>query len=242
MRMILPALLPQFVTTRRFQANGKDRVSQEMLAIPRFASLAALLLAGAAMFAPAAPASAEQAVNAPAPAIVVPAKGHHETANFAGGCFWGVEGVFSHVMGVISTTSGYVGGTAATAGYGTVSTGTTGHAESVKVVFDPAQVNYADLLRIYFSVVADPTQLNRQGPDTCSQYRSAPFRLSPSQEEVARAYINQLSAARIYLRPIVTRIERTRAFYPAEAHHQDFMARNPTYPYIVVNDRPKVEP
>ena len=204
----------------------------------RFATIAALLLAGTTPFASA---NAEQAIKAPAPAMIEPATGRRETAIFAGGCFWGVEGVFSHVKGVISATSGYAGGKASTANYETVSTGTTGHAESVRVVFDPAQVNYADLLRIYFSVVADPTQVNRQGPDTGTQYRSALFPLSPSQEKVARAYIAQLSAAHVYARPIATRIEPRRAFFPAEAHHQDFMARNPTYPYVVVNDRPKVE-
>lgn len=183
----------------------------------------------------------EQVVKAPAPVILAPVAGHRETAIFAGGCFWGVEGVFSHVKGVVSATSGYAGGKVGTADYETVSTGTTGHAESVKVVFDPAQVNYADLLRIYFSVVADPTLLNRQGPDRGTQYRTALFPLSASQDKVARAYIAQLSSAHVYSRPIVTRIEASRTFYPAEAYHQDFMARNPTYPYIVVNDRPKVE-
>lgn len=209
--------------------------------MPRLAPFAALLLAGAALLPSIAPANAEGAINAPVAALVEPAAGHRETAIFAGGCFWGVEGVFSHVKGVFSATSGYAGGTAATANYETVSTGTTGHAESVKVVFDPTRVNYADLLRIYFSVIADPTQVNRQGPDTGPQYRSALFPLSASQEKVARAYIAQLSAAHLYARPIATRIESNRTFYPAEAHHQDFMARNPSYPYIVYNDRPKVE-
>ncbi len=185
--------------------------------------------------------AAESTVKAPAPAMTEPVTGHRETAVFAGGCFWGVQGVFSHVKGVISATSGYAGGAASTASYETVSGGTTGHAESVRVVFDPAQVNYADLLRIYFSVVADPTQVNRQGPDTGTQYRTALFPTSPAQERVARAYIGQLSAAHTFSRPIATRIEMNRAFYPAEPYHQDFMARNPNYPYIVFNDRPKVE-
>lgn len=185
--------------------------------------------------------AAEQAIKAPAPAVLAPVSGHRETAIFAGGCFWGVEGVFSHVKGVVTATSGYTGGRAGRADYEAVSTGTTGHAEAVKVVFDPARVNYADLLRIYFSVVADPTLLNRQGPDRGTQYRTALFPLSADQDKVARAYIAQLSYAHIYSRPIVTRIEASRTFYPAEAYHQDFMARNPAYPYIVVNDRPKVE-
>lgn len=203
--------------------------------LPGFIALAAAFGAISPVYA------GEQAVLAPAPAILAPVSGHRETAIFAGGCFWGVEGVFSHVKGVISATSGYTGGKVGRADYETVSTGTTGHAESVKVVFDPAQVNYADLLRIYFSVVADPTLLNRQGPDRGTQYRTALFPLSAAQDKVARAYIAQLSYAHIYSRPIVTRIEVSRTFYPAEAYHQDFMARNPTYPYIVVNDRPKVE-
>ena len=210
--------------------------------MPRIAPVALALVTGAALFSfMSAGNAAEQTVKAPAAAMAEPVVGHRETAVFAGGCFWGVEGVFSHVKGVISATSGYAGGAASTASYETVSSGTTGHAESVRVVFDPAQVNYADLLRIYFSVVADPTQVNRQGPDTGTQYRTALFPASPAQERVARAYIAQLTAAHTYTRPIATRIEMNRAFYPAEPYHQDFMARNPNYPYIVFNDRPKVE-
>jgi peptide-methionine (S)-S-oxide reductase len=185
--------------------------------------------------------AAETQVNAPAPKLVEPVSGPRETAIFAGGCFWGVQGVYSHVKGVISATSGYAGGSQGDAEYETVSTGTTGHAESVKVVFDPARVNYADLLRIYFSVVADPTLLNRQGPDSGTQYRSALFPTSDAQRKVAEAYIAQLSAAHVYARPIVTRIEPGKSFYAAEGYHQDFYRRNPDYPYIVVNDRPKVE-
>jgi peptide-methionine (S)-S-oxide reductase len=208
----------------------------------RISTVGAALLAGAAMLAFGNPSfAAETIVTAPVPAMIVPAAGHRETAVFAGGCFWGVEGVFEHVKGVISATSGYAGGTAATAEYETVSTGTTGHAEAVKVVFDPTQVNYADLLRIYFSVVADPTELNRQGPDTGPQYRTALFPQSPAQAQVARAYLTQLGAAHVFARPIVTRIESNATFFAAEPYHQDFMARNPTYPYIVINDRPKVD-
>ncbi|USI73492.1 peptide-methionine (S)-S-oxide reductase MsrA [Sphingomonas morindae] len=202
----------------------------------------ALSSAAAAVLAVTGPGYAQElAVQAPRAKIVEPARGARETAIFAGGCFWGVQGVFSHVKGVISTTSGYTGGRAATAHYEDVSTGTTGHAESVKVVFDPRQVNYADLLRIYFSVVADPTLVNRQGPDHGTQYRTALFPTSPSQAQVARAYIDQLTDAHVYGRPIATRLETQRGFYPAETYHQDFMARNPTYPYIVINDRPKVD-
>jgi peptide-methionine (S)-S-oxide reductase len=208
----------------------------------RFAPIAAVLLAGAALFAIVAPVAAEAPMMlTPAPVMAEPVTGHRETAIFAGGCFWGVQGVFSHVQGVISATSGYTGGSAATANYETVSTGTTGHAESVEVVFDPARVNYADLLRIYFSVVADPTLVDRQGPDSGTQYRSALFPLTPAQDRVAHAYIAQLSAAHVYKHPIATRIEGNHGFYPAEAYHQNFYALNPNYPYIVVNDRPKVE-
>ncbi len=208
----------------------------------RMTPIAAALIAGAALFVGLKPGfAAEVTVNAPRPALMEPASGHSETAIFAGGCFWGVQGVFAHVKGVTGTTAGYTGGKAATAEYGAVSTGTTGHAESVKVVFDPTKVNYADLLRIYFSVVTDPTILNAQGPDEGPQYRSALFPQSPAQEKVARAYIAQLSAAHVYARPIVTRLETAPGFYPAEHYHQDFMAKNPGYPYIVINDRPKVE-
>lgn len=200
------------------------------------------LIAGTALFTFMSPGSAaEVAIRAPAPAIREITAGHREAAIFAGGCFWGVEGVFSHVKGVMSATSGYTGGMSSTADYEAVSTGTTGHAESVKVVFDPGQVNYADLLRIYFSVVADPTLINRQGPDSGTQYRSALFPMSSAQDKIARAYIAQLSSAHTYARPIVTRVEPNRAFFPAEEYHQHFMARNPTYPYIVVNDQPKVD-
>jgi peptide-methionine (S)-S-oxide reductase len=208
----------------------------------RIATVALALVAGAGLFTfIGAGQAAEQTVKAPVATMAEPVAGHRETAVFAGGCFWGVQGVFSHVKGVISATSGYTGGAASTANYETVSSGTTGHAESVRVVFDPAQVNYAELLRIYFSVVADPTQVDRQGPDTGTQYRTALFPASASQASVARAYIAQLTAAHVYVRPIATRLEMNKSFYPAEGYHQDFMARNPDYPYIVFNDRPKVQ-
>lgn len=186
-------------------------------------------------------AAASAMVMAPKPAVDEPASAHREVAVFAGGCFWGVEGVYSHVRGVIDATSGYTGGAATTAHYAMTSTGTTGHAESVRVVFDPTKVSYGELLRIYFSVVADPTLKNRQGPDEGPQYRSALFPTSPAQARVARAYIAQLGARHVFAQPIVTTIEPNKGFYPAEAEHQNFMARNPTYPYIVINDRPKVE-
>ncbi len=183
---------------------------------------------------------AEGAVKVPAPAADEHPRAASETAVFAGGCFWGVQGVYSHVKGVTSAVSGYAGGSRADARYETVSTGTTGHAESVRVTFDPRVVSYGTLLRVYFSVVADPTRLDAQGPDSGTQYRSAFFPTSEAQREVAAAYIAQLGAAHVWKRPIVTRIERARGFFPAEAHHQDFLARNPDYPYIVYNDLPKV--
>ena len=184
--------------------------------------------------------AAETAVNAPVAKLRLPAAGHTETAIFAGGCFWGVEAVFEHVKGVKGVVSGYAGGTAATANYDQVSGGDTRHAEAVRVTYDPMVVNYADLLRIYFSVVADPTLLNRQGPDHGPQYRSALFPQSPGQAKVARAYIAQLTAGRTFQRPIVTRIEGAGPFFAAEAYHQDFMTRNPSHPYILAHDRPKV--
>jgi peptide-methionine (S)-S-oxide reductase len=203
---------------------------------------AAALAASAALFVGLKPGlAAETLVNAPRPALVEPVSGPRETAIFAGGCFWGVQGVFAHVKGVVGTTAGYTGGKGSTAQYEEVSTGTTGHAEAVKVVFDPRKVNYTDLLRIYFSVVTDPTQVNRQGPDSGPQYRSALFPQSPAQARVAQAYIAQLSAAHVYRAPVATRLETAQGFFPAEGYHQDFMAKNPDYPYIVVNDRPKVE-
>ena len=163
-----------------------------------------------------------------------------QTAVLAGGCFWGVDAVFKHVKGVKNVVSGYSGGSAATAEYETVSTGTTGHAESVKITYDPSQVRYSELLRIYFSVATDPTELNRQGPDTGTQYRSAIFYANEDQKQIALAYIDQLNKARVFSRPIVTEVVPLKAFYPAEAYHQNFLARHPDYPYIVFNDLPKL--
>lgn len=202
-----------------------------------------ILFSGAAiaiLLAICAPATAEQVRLMPPPAVVVPAAGTREVAVFAGGCFWGVEGVFEHVRGVLRATSGYAGGTTANPNYAQVSGGSTGHAEVVRVEFDPRVVRYADLLQIYFSVVADPTQLNRQGPDSGTQYRSALFPTSAAQERQARAYIAQLRAQKAFERPIVTKIESLRGFTSAESYHQDFMAKNPAHPYILRWDRPKV--
>lgn len=183
---------------------------------------------------------AAAAISVPAPAIDAPGKGGSETAIFAGGCFWGVQGVFQHVKGVTSAVSGYAGGARATARYDMVSGGDTGHAEAVRVTYDPAKVSYGTLLRIYFSVVADPTTLNYQGPDHGTQYRTALFPTTPAQANVATRYIAQLQGAAVWKRPIVTRVERFTGFYPAEAHHQDYLTLNPDAPYIRYNDLPKV--
>ena len=185
---------------------------------------------------------AETAVEIAAPKLDEPATAARtETAVFAGGCFWGVQGVFQHVKGVTKAVSGYAGGTAKTADYETVSSGSTGHAESVEVTFDPQQVSYGKLLQIYFSVAHNPTELNRQGPDSGTQYRSAVFPMSEAQRHVADAYIAQLDASHAYAKPIATRVEKYAGFYAAETYHQDFLAEHPTYPYIVINDLPKVK-
>ncbi len=164
-----------------------------------------------------------------------------ETAVFAGGCFWGVDAVFKHVKGVSEVVSGYAGGSAATAHYEQVSEGDTGHAESVRVRFDPARVSYQQLLQVFFSVAHDPTQLNRQGPDTGSQYRSVIFYTSAGQQRVAQSTIRQLTGARTYSAPIVTQVVPLQQFYPAEEHHQNYLALHPYQPYIVFNDMPKLE-
>jgi peptide-methionine (S)-S-oxide reductase len=186
--------------------------------------------------------AAESAVALPPPALDIPASSAKgpQTAVFAGGCFWGVEAVFRHVKGVSSAVSGYAGGTAKTADYESVGSGTTGHAESVKVTYDPAQVSYGQLLTVFFSVAHDPTQLNRQGPDHGTQYRSAIFTTSDEQKRVAQAYVAQLDKANAFGRPIVTEIVALPAFYPAEAYHQNYLALHPTQPYIVFNDLPKL--
>ena len=163
-----------------------------------------------------------------------------QTAVISGGCFWGIQAVFQHVKGVITATSGYSGGAANTAEYELVSNGDTGHAESVKVTYDPSQITYGQLLRVFFSVAHDPTQLNRQGPDTGTQYRSSIFYASDEQKRIAEAYIAQLEKVKVYPRPIVTQVVPLKAFYPAEAYHQDYAAHHPDNPYIVYNDAPKV--
>jgi len=186
---------------------------------------------------------AEEARVIPPPALdaqTAPAAAS-EVAVLAGGCFWGVQGVFQHVNGVTNAVSGYAGGEQKTARYDVVTSGTTGHAESVQITFDPRRISYGRILQIYFSVGHDPTELNRQGPDVGTQYRSAVFPTNPEQARIAKAYIAQLNQARAYDKAIVTKIEPDRAFYPAEDYHQDFLTRNPHYPYIVINDLPKIE-
>lgn len=182
----------------------------------------------------------ENVVLAPAAARPAHESAGLKTALFSGGCYWGVEGVFSHVKGVTSAVSGFQGGARGSAEYERVSGGATGHAETVKVTYDPAQVRYDQLLRVFFSVIADPTQLNRQGPDSGTQYRSALVPLSAEQRQVADAYLAQLRAAHVWKAPIVTRIEPMKGFYPAAADHQDFMFKNPDHGYIVAWDAPKV--
>lgn len=164
-----------------------------------------------------------------------------QSAVFAGGCFWGVQAVFQHTKGVISATSGYAGGTASAANYEQVSSGKTGHAESVKVIYDPAQISYGKLLKIYFAVAHNPTELNRQGPDSGTQYRSEIFALSAAQQKIAEGYIQQLDAAKVYPQKIVTRVSALPTFYAAEDYHQDFATRHPHHPYIVRFDLPKLE-
>ncbi len=178
----------------------------------------------------------------PAPATDEPRTQTHgtETAVLAGGCFWGMQGVFEHVKGVSKVVSGYSGGAAGAAQYEEVSTGTTGNAESVQITFDPAVITYGEILRIYFSVAHDPTELDRQGPDSGSQYRSDIFYANGMQEKIARAYLEQLAHAHAFDAPIVTRVDRLAGFVPAEAYHQDYLIHNPDSPYIVVNDLPKI--
>jgi peptide-methionine (S)-S-oxide reductase len=183
------------------------------------------------------------AVKLPNPAADEPlnkAKGA-QTVVLAGGCFWGIQAVFEHVKGVSSATAGYSGGSAGTAQYETVSTGQTGHAESVRVVYDPSQVSFGQILKVFFSVAHDPTELNRQGPDEGTQYRSVIFYGDEDQRRIAQAYVDQLNVAKVFARPIVTQIVALKAFYPAEGYHQDYAAHHPNDPYIAINDLPKLD-
>lgn len=178
----------------------------------------------------------------PDPALDAPratTKGER-TAVFAGGCFWGIEAVFEHVKGVVNVTSGYAGGAPSTAQYELVSTGDTGHAESVRITYDPSQITYGQLLKVFFAVAHDPTELNRQGPDTGTQYRSAIFYSDEDQKRIALAYIEQLNQAKVFERAIVTQVSALNAFYEAEAYHQDYATHHPNQPYIVIHDLPKV--
>jgi peptide-methionine (S)-S-oxide reductase len=203
-----------------------------ILPIAAAAGLGAIALSSGA-------ANAERAVPIPAAAQDVPKAGGVQTAVLAGGCFWGMEAVFEHVKGVKSVTAGYAGGTRDTASYDQVSTERTGHAEAIRIVFDPAQVSYGTLLRVYFSIAHNPTELNRQGPDSGPSYRSAIFPQTPAQKAVAASYIAQLGKTRAFGRPIVTKLEAGQ-FFPAEPYHQNFFDRNPTHPYIVMWDKPKL--
>ncbi len=208
----------------------------------RFARLATVTMA-AALTACGLADAADITKNVPAAAVDLPlaaAKGS-QTLVVAGGCFWGVDAVFKHVKGVTSVTSGYTGGDKGTADYETVSSGTTGHAESVDIVYDPSQVTVGQLLRVFFSVAHNPTELNRQGPDHGTQYRSAIFYRDAEQKRVAEAYIAQLQGAKVYGGPIVTQVTPLVAFYPAESYHQNYLQLHPMQPYIVINDQPKVE-
>jgi peptide-methionine (S)-S-oxide reductase len=208
-----------------------------------FAALGAGVVAALLFAARAVVPTSASAVTLPDPVVDQPisAPAGEQTIVFAGGCFWGVQAVFQHVKGVVSATSGYAGGTDASPSYEVVSTGTTGHAESVRVVFDTSQVSLGQLLKVFFSVAHDPTELNRQGPDVGTQYRSAIFYTTPAQEKIVDAYIAQLKAAKVFKDPIVTEVKPLRGFHEAEAYHQNYYNLHPTQPYIVINDRPKVE-
>ena len=204
-------------------------------------ALAVALYAAPAGRGPLPPATASPTI--PGPALDEPAgsQGASETAVLAGGCFWGVQGVYQHVKGVSSAVSGYAGGGASTAHYETVGTGSTGHAESVRITYDPSQVSFGQLLRVFFAVAHDPTELNRQGPDVGTQYRSAIFPQNDVQKRVADAYIAQLNQTKVFDAPIVTRTDRDSGFFPAEGYHQDYLNSNPTAPYIAINDMPKLD-
>lgn len=222
--------------------NGiKTKAARRSPFFTRGALAALVLTAAAAAFWQTPARSAEDAVVIPPPAVDEKAATGTEKAVFAGGCFWGVQGVFQHVKGVSKAVSGYTGGSAENAVYEVVGTGRTGHAESVEITYDPSKVTYGQLLQVYFSVAHNPTQLNYQGPDQGTQYRSTIFAENDEQKKVAESYIAQLDKAKVFSKPIVTTLETGKTFYPAEDYHQDFLTLNPTYPYIVYNDLPKIE-
>lgn len=208
---------------------------------PTTRKLALAIACAGAVFTMHAALARSEGVALPSPKQDAPlAAGTQQTAVFAGGCFWGLEAVFEHVKGVKDVTSGYSGGDKATANYGTVSTGNTGHAEAVKITYDPSKVSYGQLLKVYFSVAHDPTQLNRQSPDTGPQYRSEIFTSNAAQAKLANAYIAQLGAAKTFSKPIVTKVSPMKTYFEAEAYHQDYLDRHPDQPYIVYNDAPKL--
>jgi peptide-methionine (S)-S-oxide reductase len=212
----------------------------QLTRITHFLALVTLpIVAGAVYWT--SPSSAEAARRLPPPALDEPTSASREVTVLAGGCFWGAQGVFQHVDGVISAVSGYAGGSRDTAQYEKTSSGTTGHAESVQVTFDPHRITYGRILQIYFSVAHDPTELNRQGPDVGTQYRSAVFPQNPEQSRIAAAYIRQLNAAKVFPTPIVTTVEPGKEFYPAEAYHQNYLTLHPHQPYIAINDLPKIQ-
>lgn len=215
-----------------------SRIRNTLAVILGLTGIAAFALVGAR------PVSAAESFVVPAPAVdeaVSASAAGTETAVLAGGCFWGVQGVFQHVKGVTGAESGYEGGAEDTAHYETVGGGKTGHAESVRITYDPKQVTFGEILQIYFSVVTDPTQLNRQGPDTGPQYRSTIFAQNADQQRVAQAYIGQLSSQGVFGDPIVTTVEPNTGFFPAEAYHQNYLTLHPSYPYIAMNDMPKLD-
>jgi peptide-methionine (S)-S-oxide reductase len=212
--------------------------------LPSFVAVLAVLTIALVLFAAKLTNGASRSTDGPVMAPSLDATGTggatEDTAVFAGGCFWGVDAVYKHVKGVKSVVSGYAGGDVADPSYEQVSSGDTGHAESVQVIYNPSQVSYGKLLQIFFSVVHDPTQLNRQGPDRGTQYRSAIFYNNAQQQQVAESYIKQLTVAKTFSRPIVTQVAKLKGFYPAEAYHQNYLALHPNQPYIVINDQPKV--
>ena len=200
-----------------------------------------MLLVGVALAACSSTAASARSIPDPAVDAPLASSKGEQTAVLAGGCFWGVEAVFEHVKGVSDVRSGYSGGSSETAQYEKVGTGQTGHAESVKITYDPAQISYGQLLKVFFSVAHDPTELNRQGPDTGTQYRSAIFYTNDEQKRIAQAYIDQLNQAKVFERPIVTEVAALKSFNEAEAYHQNYLVNHPDEPYIVINDMPKVE-
>jgi peptide-methionine (S)-S-oxide reductase len=219
---------------RNQDAGGGAQITKALAALVLCAFVAAALAAEAR--------SAKAAPRFPDPSVdPKPAKAGPQIAVLAGGCFWGVEAVFDRLDGVSNVVSGFAGGNASTAHYDIVSTGTTGHAESVQITYDPAKISYGTLLKVFFAVAHDPTELNRQGPDEGTQYRSSIFYATPEQKTVAEAYVRQLSAAKVFSRAIVTKVVPLEGFYSAEPYHQHFLDRNPTYPYIVYNDLPKLD-